>query len=141
MSKYAMLPYRRPTEMANFFNDFDRDFFTPFPSFAAAFNTDITDEGGHYLLSAELPGFARDDISVDVEGDQLVIRASREEEKEENKKKFIHRERTYGTYTRRFDINGIDTENISAKYEDGVLKLTLPKQEKKAPEGKKIAIG
>lgn len=140
MSKYAMLPYRRPTDIARFFNDFDRDLFSPFPSFAAAFNTDITDEGDHYLLSAELPGFARNDISVDVEGDQLVIRASREEEKEENKSKYIHRERTCGTYTRRFDINGIDTEGVSGKYEDGVLKLTLPKQEKKAPEGKKIAI-
>lgn len=141
MSKYAMLPYRRPSEMANLFNDFDRDFFAPFPSFASGFSTDITDEGDHYLLSAELPGFSRDDISVDVEGDQMVIRASHEEEKEENKKKYVHRERTYGTYTRRFDINGIDVEHISAKYDDGVLQLTLPKQEKKAPEGKRIAIG
>ncbi len=140
MSKYAMLPYRRPNELSQLFNDFDRSFFTPFPSFSAAFNTDITDEGDHYLMAAELPGFGKDDISIDVEGDQLVIRASREQEKEEDKKKYIHRERTYGTYTRRFDISGIDTEHIGAKYNNGVLELTLPKVVEKAPEGKKITI-
>ena len=140
MSKYALLPYRRPSEMTRFFNDFDRDFFAPFTSFAGAFSTDITDEGDHYLLCAELPGFAREDIHVGVEGDQLVIRASREQEKEENQKKFIHRERSCGTYTRRFDIDGIDVDAISAKYEDGLLKLVLPKQEKKSAEGKRISI-
>ena len=141
MSKYALLPYRRPSEMARFFHDFDRDLFAPFQNFASAFSTDITDEGDHYLLSADLPGFAREDINVDIEGDQLVIRASREEEKEETQKKYVHRERSCGTYTRRFDLNGIDTDAISAAYVDGVLKLTLPKREEKSPEGKKIVIG
>ena len=140
MSKYALLPYRRPNELSGFFSDFDRNFFAPFQSFASAFNTDITDEGDHYLLCAELPGFDKGDIGIDIEGDQLVIRASREQEKEENTKKFVHRERSYGTYTRRFDINGVDTERIEAKYTDGVLSLKLPKMEKKAPEGKRIAI-
>lgn len=140
MSKYGMLPYRRNSDLDLLFNSFDRDIFTPFASFASAFSTDITDEGDHYLLSAELPGFAKEDIGISIEGDQLVIRASREEEKEENKKKYIHRERSYGTYTRRFDINGVDTGAISAKYEDGVLHLTLPKQEKKPEVGTRISI-
>ena len=71
----------------------------------------------------------------------MVIRASREQEQEDTQKKYIHRERSYGAYTRRFDIDGIDIDAISAKYEDGLLKLTLPKQEKKVLEGKKISIG
>lgn len=141
MSKYAMLPYRRTNEMDRFFNDFDKNFFSPFQSFASGFNTDIVDEGDHYLLEAELPGFNKDDINVDIEGDQMVIRASREEEKEENKRNFLHRERAYGTYTRRFDIAGVETDKICARYEDGVLRLTLPKEEKKSPEGKRIQIG
>jgi HSP20 family protein len=140
MSKYALLPYRRTNDMDRIFNDFDRDFFSPLPAFASGFSTDILDEGDHYLLEAELPGFQKEDISVDIEGDQLVIRASREQEQEDNKKNFLHRERSYGTYTRRFDIAGVETDKISAKYEDGVLKLLLPKEEKKAPEGKKIQI-
>ena len=140
MSKYALLPYRRPNEISRFFNDIDRDFFAPFSSYTSAFSTDITDEGDHYLLTAELPGFEKSDIAIDVEGDQLVIRATHEQEKEETQKKFVHRERTCGTYTRRFDINGIDTEHIGAKYENGLLHLTLPKEVEKAPEGKKIAI-
>lgn len=140
MSKYAMLPYRRNTDLDTFFNSFDRDMFAPFASFASGFSTDITDEGDHYALTAELPGFHKEDIGVSVEGDQLVIRASREEEKEENKKKYVHRERSYGTYTRRFDITGINTAAIGAKYEDGVLHLTLPKREQAVEQGRRIAI-
>ena len=140
MSKYAMLPYRRQNDMMNLWNDFDRDLFAPFTACSSAFSTDITDEGDFYRMTAELPGFNKEDINVDIEGDQLVIRASHEQEKEENKKKYVHRERCFGTYTRRFDISGIDTEKIGAKYENGLLSLTLPKVVEKAPEGKKITV-
>ena len=140
MSKYALLPYRRDNGMMNLFDEFDRSFFAPFTACTGAFSTDILDEGDHYLMNAELPGFNKEDIGVDIEGDQLVIRASHEQEKEDKKKNFVHRERRFGTYTRRFDISGIDTERIGAKYENGVLSLTLPKVVEKAPEGKKIAI-
>ena len=139
MSRYTIMPYHR-NEMDRFINNFTRDLISPMQSYVSAFNTDITDEGDHYLLEAELPGFDKKDISVDVEGDQLVIRAAREESTEEEEKNYVHRERHYGTYTRRFDIVGIDVEKIGAKYEDGILKLTLPKQEPQEPEGKKISI-
>ncbi len=139
MSKYAMLPYRRPNDMMHMFDAFDRDLFEPLGA-CGTFSTDILDEGDHYLLQSELPGFQKEDISVDVEGDQLVIRAAHEQEKEDKRKNFLHRERTFGTYTRRFDISGIDVERISAKYENGLLSLTLPKQEEKQPAGKKICV-
>ena len=139
MSRYTIMPYHR-NEMDRFINNFTRDFLSPVQSFASAFSTDIIEEDDHYVLEAELPGFEKKDISIDVEGDQLVIRAAREESTEEEKKNYIHKERHYGTYTRRFDISGIDIEKIAAKYEDGVLTLTLPKQEAKEPEGKKISI-
>ena len=139
MSRYTLMPYHR-NEMDRFINNFTRDFLAPVQSFAAAFNTDIVEEEDHYLLEAELPGFEKKDISIDVEGDQLVIRAAREENTEEEKKNYIHKERHFGTYTRRFDISGIDVDKIEAKYEDGILKLTLPKQEAQEPEGKKITI-
>ena len=139
MSRYTLMPYHR-NEMDRFINNFTRDVLSPMQTFASAFNTDIIEEGDHYLLEAELPGFDKKDISVDVEGDQLVIRAAREESTEEEEKNYVHRERHYGTYTRRFDIVGIDVEKIGAKYEDGILKLTLPKQEPQEPEGKKISI-
>ena len=139
MSKYALLPYKRTNDL-DLFDAWDRAFMTPFSSFASAFSTDIIDKGDHYLLEAELPGFEKKDINIDVEGDQLVINASHETKSEEEKKNYVHRERRYGTYTRRFDINGIDVEKIGAAYENGVLKLTLPKQEEKKPEGKRITV-
>lgn len=141
MSKYALLPYRRPNEGMGFFRDFDREFFAPFFGTTAAFRTDIVDEGDHYLLESELPGFSREDIRVSVEGDQLVIRAEHEEKNEEkDDRHFVHRERTYGTYTRRFDIDGINVESIGAKYENGILRLTLPKEQTKPAAGRSITI-
>ena len=139
MSKYAMLPYRNTNNMMRFFDDFDRGFFAPL-SACASFSTDISDEGDHYLLEAELPGFDKGDINVSVEGDQLVIHAAHEQETEDKKKNYLHRERSFGSYTRRFDINGIDVAAISAKYDNGVLALTLPKQPEKQPEGRKISV-
>ena len=49
-------------------------------------------------------------------------------------------ERSYGSYSRQFDVSGIDTDNIKAKYENGVLKLTLPKKQEELPEGKHLEI-
>lgn len=142
MSQYSLLPYRRANEGIRFFNDFDRDFFAPFFGTAAAFRTDITDSGDAYLLESELPGFNKEEIKVSVEGDRLIIRAEHEEKSEEkDARRYVHRERTYGTFTRSFDIDGIDVENIGAKYENGVLTLTLPKEKEKTPAGRTIAIG
>lgn len=137
MTKYSLLPYRRSD--LDLFNEMERDLFS-FPAFASACKTDILDEGDHYLLQAEMPGFEKEDIGIAIEGDQLVIRASRDTQKEEKQKKYIHRERVLGTYVRRFDIAGIDVDAISAEYKNGMLHLTLPKREKKPEAGKKIEI-
>lgn len=76
------------------------------------FKTDIQDKGDSYLLEADLPGFKKEDIHVDVDGDTMTIRA----------------ERSYGSYQRAFDISGVEVANISAQYNDGVLKLNMPKK-------------
>lgn len=140
MSKYALLPYRKPNYLDPI-DAWERAFFAPFgTNYATAFSTDVIDKGDHYLLEAELPGFDKSDIDIGIEGDQLVIKASHEAKTEEESKGYIHRERRSGSYTRRFDIGGIDVEAIQAAYENGVLKLTLPKQEEKKPDSKKIVI-
>ena len=67
-------------------------------------------------------------------------RHSKVEEKDK-KDKIVRMERSYGSYSRQFDVSGIDTENIKAKYDNGVLKLTLPKKEQKPlPASKKLEI-
>ena len=92
------------------------------------FKTDIQDKGDHYLLEADLPGVKKEDIQVDIDSNYLTISAARQTEKDEKDKagNYVRRERSYGTYSRSFDISGIDCANIKAGYKDGVLTLTLP---------------
>ena len=141
MSMYAMTPYRRQHGMERFFDDFEKDFCNGFPTITSAFRTDVEDKGDSYLVKAELPGFKKEDIDIDINGECMTVRAVHEESDEEKKKNYVRRERYYGTIARSFDITGIDAEAISAKYENGILELTLPKAQPKTPAGKKVAIG
>ncbi len=149
---FEMRPYRRHNELAyNPFREmqeFERRFFDePFGAFfrsgdLAEFKTDVTDEGDHYLLEADLPGFAKKDIHLDLEGDTLTIHAERHSahEEKDKKDKYVHIERSYGKYSRQFDLSGVDAEHIQAKYENGVLRLTLPKKSQSLPEPKHLEI-
>ena len=96
----------------------------------AEFKTDIQDKGDSYLLEADLPGFKKEDIHIDLDGETMTIRAERHSEHEEQDKKgsYVRCERSYGSYERAFDVSGIDTDKIGAQYADGVLKLTMPKK-------------
>ncbi len=107
----------------------------------SAFRTDITEKDGTYVLEADLPGFKKEDISVDIDKDCLTITAEhKSEEKEENADSYIRRERYYGSYTRSFNVKGIDTEAITAAYNDGVLTLTMPKKEPEVPAARRLEI-
>ena len=128
--------------------DFERNFFgNPFGSFftsgdLAEFKTDVTDEGDHYLLEADLPGFEKKDIQLDINGDTLTVCAERHSkiEEKDKKEKVVRVERSYGSYSRSFNISGVDADQIKAKYENGVLKLTLPKRQVTLPEGRRLEI-
>ena len=120
--------------------DLERSFFSN--SGVTAFRTDIRDTGDAYVLEADLPGMKKEDIHIDIDGDRLSISAERsavKEEKDENGG-YIRCERSYGSFSRSFDISGIRGEEISAAYEDGVLKLTLPKQTKTVPASRRLEI-
>ena len=128
--------------------EFEKAFFSnPFGTFfgttpLSQFRTDVTDEGDHYLLEADLPGFEKKDITLDIRDDTLIVRAERKSKVEEKDKKdkVIRMERSYGSYQRSFNISGVDADKIKAKYVDGVLRLTLPKQERRLPEGRRLEI-
>ena len=107
-----------------------------------AFKTDIRDAGDAYVLEADLPGMKKEDIHIDIDGERLSISAERNavrEEKDENGGN-IRCERAYGSFSRSFDISRIRAGDISAAYEDGVLKLTLPKQTKAVPASRRLEI-
>ena len=84
----------------------------------------------------------KDDFKIDVDGNMLTISSKKEETKEEKEKKFTRKEYNYSSFTRSFTLpEAINKEKIEAKYEDGVLKLVLPrKEEAKKPAAKHIDV-
>ena len=141
---FGMVPFdQTDVDLYSSFDKLARDFFHQNNAELPAFRTDIQDNGNSYLLEADLPGFDKSDISVDVKDNILTIKASHKEDKDEkdDKGNYIRRERLYGSFERSFDVTGIEESGISAAYDNGVLKLTLPKKQATAAPGpQKIAI-
>ena len=105
-----------------------------------AFRTDVIDTGDAYQLQSELPGFKKEDISIDVENDVLTISAERKMDNEDKKPNYVKRERFYGSFSRSFDVSGINVDGIEAAYTDGVLKLTMPKKVEQVPAKRSLEI-
>ena len=98
-----------------------------------SFPVDIKDTPNAILVNAEMPGFNKEDIRVSLNGDVLTIRGERKREEKEEGENFIRLERSYGSFSRSFTIDvPIKQNEIKARYQDGVLSITLPKQEEAA---------
>ena len=104
---------------------------------------EMREDENDVLLTAELPGMAKEDVNVTFDDGILTIRGEKMQEKREDKKedKFHLVERTYGTFHRAFTIPWtIDPAKIVAEFKDGVLKVRLPKLAKQEPKGRRIEI-
>ena len=139
-----MIPYttsrRSSSSLMDLFDEFERSVFGENGRRTPAFSTDIRDEGAHYLLQAELPGFSKEDIDLDVKDGILTISATHEQSEEQKKDNYICRERRYGSFQRSFNLESIQEDQICASYQNGVLELTLPKRQEVLPQSRKIAI-
>ena len=106
--------------------------------------TDVRETEDSYELDIDLPGFKKDDIDLDLNDGYLTISAAKglDKDTEDKKGKYIRQERYAGTCSRSFFVGEtVAPEEVSAKFEDGILRITLPKKtEKKLPEKKTIAI-
>ena len=102
----------------------------------------ITEQKNEYLVSLAAPGLRKENFKIDVDGNMLTISSEKEESKEEKDKKFNRKEYSYSSFSRSFTLpEEINKEKIEAKYEDGVLKISLPrKEEAKKPAAKTIAV-
>ena len=102
----------------------------------------ITEQKNDYLVSLAAPGMKKEDFNIDVDGNMLTISSEKEETKEEKEKKFTRKEYNYSSFSRSFTLpDEVNKEKIDAKYEDGVLKISLPrKEEAKKPAAKHIAV-
>ena len=103
----------------------------------------ITDNKDDFKVSLAVPGMKKEDFNIDVEGNMLTISSEKEENKEEKENQYTRREDSFSSFSRSFTLpEEVNREKIEAKYEDGVLKLMLPKREeaKKLAAGKHIAV-
>ncbi len=102
----------------------------------------IAEQKDNYLVSLAVPGMKKEDFKIDVEGNMLTISSEKEEAKEEKEKKFTRKEYSYTSFSRSFTLpEEINKEKIEASYQDGVLKIALPrKEETKKPSPKQIAV-
>ena len=119
----------------NFMDDFFDDMFSApigFSRFSEAMSTDVKDLGDAYELDIELPGFEKKDIHVELNKGYLRVVAEREDNKEEKdeKGKYVRKERYSGRCERSFFVgNELHEEDIKAGFENGILKLDVPKKE------------
>lgn len=95
---------------------------------------DIYDKGAEVVIHAEVPGMNKDDIDVHVENNVLTIRGKKERKEEAKEDGYFRTERSYGTFSRSFSLpTTVDVSKIVAEYKDGILTLSLPKEEQARP--------
>ena len=140
---FDLIPFEhRNAGLFDFFNHFDDDFFNSVENNFSPCRTDFRDEGSKYVLEAELPGFQKEEIAINVVNDCLTLAAQHKDENEQKDKagNYIRRERRMSGMSRSFDISGIDTAKISASFENGILTMDLPKKEEAKQLPKQIPI-
>ncbi|MEQ8169361.1 MAG: Hsp20/alpha crystallin family protein [Candidatus Eremiobacterota bacterium] len=100
---------------------------------------DIIENEKEFLIKAEIPGMDQKDIDISIDGNCLTIKGEKKAEKEEKGEKYLRREMSYGSFSRSFTINQeIKADEIKAGYKNGIVEITIPKEEKVKP--KKIEI-
>ena len=102
---------------------------SPGSLFGGVINVDVRETDVEYLVDADLPGFSKEAITVAFDNDHLIIEAKREDLKRDEGENYIRQERSVGEFRRRFYMDNVQEDKITAKFADGVLKLVLPKKE------------
>lgn len=93
--------------------------------------TDIKETDTEYIVEAELPGFAKEDIDVSIDKGILTISAETKNETEDKSDNYVRKERYSGKYVRSYSFDKVDEDKISAKYDNGILTVMIPKMEEK----------
>lgn len=133
---------------ANLFDDFMSGF--SFPDISKelygihashVMKTDVKETDNGYEVFIDLPGFKKDEVTAKLENGYLTIEAAKgldRDEQEQDTGKYIRRERYAGVMSRSFYVGDIQQSDIHAKFEDGILKLTMPKEQPKQLEAQKL---
>ena len=135
----------RENFVEDFFDDFDRPLRGKNPAVSNIMKTDVVENENGYEISIDLPGYKKEDVSAELKDGYMTISAESKKENEEKDKngRFIRRERFVGSCSRTFYVgDAVTEEDIKAKFEDGVLKVSVPKKvvQPEIPEKKVISI-
>ncbi len=129
--------------MKNFDMFFD-DYFNYPQSFrddqSMDFSVDIIEHEDGFTIEAEMPGFSKEDISLEADGGQIILTAKRTSRQDESQHTYLKRERSYGKYQRIFYLNDLDEQSVTAQYNDGILTIHAKKESKKSLKRSKISI-
>lgn len=133
-----LVPFNKRGSMLNrdfvdFYNMFD-DFFTegwPYRRSLAkdTFRVDVQENEKEYLIEADMPGVSKDEINIELNEGRLIISIQREENVDEEKKNYIHKERRFSSMSRSIYLPDAKSEDIKAKLDNGVLNIVIPKVE------------
>ena len=140
---FGMIPFERnDNNIFDLFDNFQKQFFRNSNATLPAFRADIRDLGDKFVLEAELPGFNKEDISLDLKEGILTIKAEHKDSQDQknDKGEYIRRERRYGSFARTFDVSGINESGNTAAYNNGILEVTLPTPAPVVPESRAIAV-
>lgn len=137
-----LFPANRP------FDDFEKSFFgNMLPSMFDSnrhMSVDIEEKEDRYEMDADVPGFDKENIHVEYDDQRQILSISANQEssteKKDEDKQYIHRERSARSFTRQFTLPNVNSSEVKAQYENGVLHLTLPKKEKGTDTKKRISI-
>ena len=138
--EFATLQDRMNRLFRESFNDTGRDESLTTSSFAPA--VDVYEDEHRVTLKIEVPGIEEKDIDVRVENNVLSVSGERKIEREEKEENYRRVERQYGSFTRTFTLpQTVDTDHVSANYDKGLLKITLPKKAEAKPKQIKVSVG
>lgn len=131
-----MIPRKR--NEFNLFEDiFDDPFFEKRDS--KLMRADIKEKGENYVIDVDLPGYEKENIEIELENGYLKVTAKVNKDIDDENEKYIHKERFYGECSRSFYVgDNIKEEDIKAGFKNGILSLTVPKNEQKKIEEKKF---
>ena len=128
-------PVGRIFNLREDFDDIVKDFFAGFSNVSATRGIypllDIREDKEKYIIGVEIPGVEKKDLKISVKKEKLIIQGEKKEEKKREEESYLRVERSYGNFMRSVSLpTGVDQSKITAKYNNGVLKITLPKTEK-----------
>lgn len=137
---FGLTPYNRKNseilrrgdvmDLRSFVSDFFNDpFFAGFMSAAHPIKADIRETDKEYIIDAEMPGVKKEDIKLELRDGTLTLAVENTQQTDEERENYIRKERRMSSFSRSFYVDNVKNEDVAARYDNGILTITLPKQE------------